>query len=206
MMSAVRRRHCFLPLTVAILLGCREAPPQAPALRDGPVYQHDSAGMRFIVPERWQQTANSTLPAGSIDKEVLLARYRIPTTAAGASLEILCQDAVDVNQVLAYHQQPSYAIADWSVVEPPSSIEIQGVRGTHMLLRGQLNDTHLAKEVVVFDRDNRRFHFVGLFSPDDPDARQQIRRAVHSVAWREVSPFAADTGVPTAALAGQTGW
>ena len=62
------------------------------------------------------------------------------------------------------------------------------VSGTNMLLRGQLNDTHLAKEVVVFDRDNRRFHSVGLFSPDDPDARQQIRRAVHSVAWRGVSP------------------
>ncbi len=168
------------------LIGCSQEKPQAPVLRDGPVYQNDEAGVRFLVPERWQQTANSSLPDEPIEKELLLARYRIPTSAQGATLEILCMESSVNGEPLDYHRQPSYSIEKWEVVEQPRAFEVSGVKGTRFRLQGQFKEMKLGKEVFVFQRGARQFHFVGLFSPSDPNARQQIERAVQSVAWKSL--------------------
>ncbi len=165
--------------------GCGTPPPQAPALRDGPVYQSDAAGLRFLVPEHWKQTASSALPTGPLDREVLLARYRLPTSAQGASLEVIAMDATPDFDPLAYHRGPSFGIESWEVVEPPRSAAIGGATGSRFLLQGSRNEAVLAKEVVSFRRGPRWFHFIALMSPSDVDARQQIQRAVQSIVWRE---------------------
>lgn len=179
----LRRLSCGLGLALAFV-GCSQEKPQAPVLRDGPVYQNDAAGMRFLVPERWHQTANSTLPDEPIEKEMLLTRYRIPTSAQGATLEILCMESSVNGDPLEYHRRPSYSIEQWEVVESPQSLELSGVKGVRFALRGEFKEMKLGKEVYVFERGNRQFHFVGLYSPADPNARQQIRRAVESLAWK----------------------
>lgn len=172
-------------LTLVTLAGCREETPRAPALRNGPIYQNESAGLRFLVPERWQQTANSTLPDSPIEKEMLLTRYRIPTSAQGATLEILCMETNANGDPVKYHQRPSYSIDNWKIVEGPEAIATNGASGQRFRLEGQMNERGLGKEVYVFSRGDRQFHFVGLYAPDDPNARQQIQRVVESLVWRE---------------------
>ena len=53
-----------------------------------------------------------------------------------------------------------------------------------MLLQGTVDKDTYGKEVTIVPRGERAFHFIGLYSLDDHNARQQIQRAVRSVAWR----------------------
>ena len=171
-------------LFLGLLAGCREDVPQAPALRSSPVYQNESAGLRFLVPERWKQAANSTLPAGSLERELLLTRYKVNTSASAASLEITCMDLDKSFDPVAYHSGPSFGIAEWQVVEAPHSVSQSGVKGQQMLLQGTVDNDTYGKEVTITPRGQRMYHFIGLYSQKDHNARQQIQRAVQSVAWK----------------------
>lgn len=175
----------WLLILGGLTCGCGTSSPQAPALRDGPVYQSDAAGLRFLVPEHWKQTASSALPTGPLDREVLLTRYRLPTSAQGASLEVIAMDASKDFDPLAYHCEPSFGIENWEIAESPRSTTIGGSPATRFLLQGSRNQAVLAKEVVAFQRGSRWFHFIALMAPSDIDARQQIQRAIQSIAWRD---------------------
>ncbi|MCA9188978.1 MAG: hypothetical protein KDA99_25315 [Planctomycetales bacterium] len=172
-------------MTLMCLCGCGDPPPQAPALRNGPVYQNDAAGLRFLVPDMWQQTASSALPRGELEKEILLARYQLQTSASGGSLEVYCMNDSPLLDLLTYHRAPSFGVAEWNIIEGPEEIQFQGITATHLLLAGTVNNNQLGKDVTVFRRGARVFSFVGLYSLDDPNARQQIERAVRSVVWKE---------------------
>ena len=187
--QAARRGSLRLLMVVGSMavVGCDRAPrPQAPAIRNSPVFQSPSGGFRFLVPERWRQSANASIPPGPIDRPLMLTRYQVATTSKGASLEVLVMDSDDTTDFLEYHRGPSFGIREWAVEESPSSVTIDGADGTQMFLSGQLQGIHLGKEIVVFQRGNRSFHFIGLFSKKDLNARQQIRRAIESLVWKQL--------------------
>ena len=175
----IKSLACCLAIVLAV--GCA-AEPQAPALRDGPVYLNDSAGFRFLVPQGWKQVANSQLPE-SIEAEFLLVRYRLSTSPRGAVFETLCLPARSDDEVAAHHAGPSHGAKEWRPLPvvagkpaPPAN-----ARRFTAIIGGE----PLVKEVTSVARAGRVFSFLGIYSDSDPAAREEIRRAVASLQWQD---------------------
>ena len=164
------------------LSGC-EGRPQAPVLRDSPVYRNEAEGMRFLVPDGWIQTASTLLPEGPLEGEAFLVRYRINTPEPGAMLQIECApDRPDVN-LAQHHAAPSYRVESWSASGRSQSLTIGGADAQRLIYSGEVAGRKMTKEVVCFRRRGRIYSFVGLFWATDDKAREQIRRAVESTIW-----------------------
>jgi predicted Zn-dependent protease len=168
---------------VALSSGC-DSRPRAPALRDSAVYQNRSAGLRFLVPQGWTQVASSVLPSGELTSEFMLVKYQMRTTAQGATLELLCFDDSASSDLVAYHAQASHGIAEWKRVGEPVEVTQTGVAGQRAEYHGNVAKSMMHKDVTVFRRGRRVFSFVGLYWQDDQAAREEIRRAVDSLAFQ----------------------
>ena len=69
-------------MAVALLApaaGCRGR-PHAPALRDGPIFQNSSEGIRFRVPEGWTRAWIGPQPSASNNRRALGVPMRCLTT------------------------------------------------------------------------------------------------------------------------------
>jgi len=179
--------RCLGAIVAAILfatLTACESRPQAPALKNGPVYQNKSAGFRFLVPEGWNQAANATVPA-TLDREFLVVQYRMKTTAQGGLFEVLCFDAKPDFDSAAFHAGPSHGVKAWKPrKEAPASPNTSTPAGAeHHFYGASLAGNPTTKEVVSFRRGSRVYSFIGLYGDKDADAREDIRRALESVRW-----------------------
>lgn len=172
---------CMLLLPVAG--GC-DSRPSAPVLRDAPVYQNDTEGFRFLVPQGWLQTSSATLPPERLEGEVVLVQYRMRTSEKNALVEVLCFDREEVN-LEKYHAEPSHGVPDWRVVEPLSRRTIHGAAAEHCLYRGTIQQEQLCKEVFAFRRGPRVYSFIAFYWESDQNAREEVQRAMESIVWRE---------------------
>ena len=164
------------------LSGC-ESRPQAPVLRDSPVYRNSAEGLRFLVPEGWIQTASTLLPAGPLTGEAFLVRYRINTPEPGAMLQVECAPDRPEVDLVQHHAAASYRVERWTAGEKPQSLTIGGAAAQRLFYSGEVAGRAMTKEVVCFRRNGRLYSFVGLFWSTDDKAREQIRRAVESTIW-----------------------
>lgn len=164
-----------------ILAGC-SAEPQAPALRDGPVYLNDSAGFRFLVPQGWKQVANSQLPE-SLEAEFLLVRYRLSTSPRGAVFETLCLPTADDAAITAHHAGPSHGAREWRPL--PNGPGKPAPPANTRRFTATIGGEQLVKEVTSVARANRVISFLGIYSDSDSAAREEIRRAVASLQWQD---------------------
>jgi hypothetical protein len=171
-------------LAVLASAGCNRR-PSAPALGDAPVYQNNREGFRFLVPENWTQVASGVLPRGELEGEVLLVKYRMRTAGKGALLEVLCFDASKYPDVQKYHSEPSHGSKDWQSTGPVESLEINGTPAQRLVFSASIQGKPMVKEIVAFQREGRVYSFIGLFWESDNKARQQLRRAVGSIIWRD---------------------
>lgn len=165
------------------LTGCGEAVPEAPELRDAPVYENAQEGFRFMVPDGWTQTASSVLPPGEIQGEAFLARYRVKSPEAGSMLVIECSAASNEKSLKDHHAASSYRANQWTLKGQPETLKLGGREARRMMFEATLDGRVIAKEVTCFQKGNRLYSFVGLFSSTDEKARQQIQRAISSVVW-----------------------
>jgi hypothetical protein len=179
----IHRAFWFL-LLVAVTLGC-DSTPHAPALRASPVYQNDSEGFRFLVPDGWIQTANTILPPGELTGESFLVCYRMRTPEQGATLQIECLQESETLDLEKHHAAASYRVKHWQAAKPKQEIEINGVKAQRLVYTARIEGRPMTKEVVCFRRNSRVYSFVGLFWSNDDKAREQIRRAVQSTIWEE---------------------
>jgi hypothetical protein len=177
-----------LPLLLGLislaLVGC-EVRPSAPSLTDAPVYQNNREGFRFLVPDNWTQRASAALPAGTLEGEVLLTQYSMKTAGAGAALEILCFESTQTDDLQAYHAGPSHGSQQWESLAPAESLDVNGTKAERFAYQARISDKDMIKEVVCFQRGSRVYNFIGLFWATDDKAREQMRRAVGSVIWRD---------------------
>jgi hypothetical protein len=164
------------------LIGC-ESRPQAPILRDAPVYRNEAEGLRFLVPDGWIQTASTLLPEGQLEGEIFLVRYRLNSPEPGATLQIECSPDRPDADLAQHHAAPSYRVENWSASGPPQSLTIGGADAQRLIYTGEVAGRKMSKEVVCFRRHGRVYSFVGLFSATDDKAREQIHRAVESTIW-----------------------
>src|SRR5438034_9828111 len=105
--SLLRHRLSALAVAAIYVFGCRSE-PQAPVLRNEPVYQNDTEGFRFLTPEGWRQHAKVNVPAGKLDKERLLVQYvRLVAAERGASLDVSMADLPTSTDLATYLAGPS---------------------------------------------------------------------------------------------------
>lgn len=167
---------------IAVLFcGCGQA-PQAPALRDSPIYDNPGEGLRFMAPEGWRQSVNSNLPS-ALKKPARLVQYQ----RQNASLEVLCVDETPQQpfQLQEFHAGPSMGAQGWAESEPTEEIEINGKPAQRVLYKGRVGGRSMLKEVVVFRRDKRVYSFVSLYWEQEEKTGQQARRSIHTVVWRD---------------------
>lgn len=167
---------------VAFLTAC-DSRPRAPALRSSPEYRDDREGLRFAVPDGWIQTAVSTLPA-HLEDEIILVQYKMRTPGQSASVEILCFDEDQPQDLLRYHAGPSHGVVSWNPDGDPTDIDGQQIPGQRLVYTAASQGKTMVKEVVVFRKEQRVYSFIGLFFADDDKAREQLRQAIKSILWK----------------------
>lgn len=172
-----------LALYALVLLFGFGSSPEAPELRDAPVYENEQEGFRFMVPDGWTQTASSILPPGDLDGEAFLVRYRVKSPEAGSTLQIECFQEEEPTDLLKYHSGPSYRVERWEPKSESETVTLGGREAHRILFEATMDGRKLSKEVVCFRKEDRVYSFVGLFASTDEKARQQIQRAVNSVIW-----------------------
>jgi hypothetical protein len=171
-------------LVLAVVLGCTDR-PHAPALSNDAVFQSDREGLRFPVPDGWVQFERSELPPGPVSQPRLLVSYHPAKPDTAAELELyrvdLPEDA-DPGQFLADH--PIGALK-WSPKPPPQPLELNGAPATRYTFTRGTGRTEVTREVVAFRRGPRVYLFAVTFPASDPEARDQLRRAVQNVIWKK---------------------
>ncbi len=168
---------------VWLATGCDSA-PRAPALRDSAVYQNNREGFRFLVPDGWLQSASSVLPDDLGDGEILLVQYKMRTPSKSATVEILCFDETEPQDLEKYHALPSHGVRKWIAEESAKDLEINGTSAERYSFSAMLGDDQMMKDVVAFRRGKRVYSIIGMFFASDEKARQQLQRAAGSVIWK----------------------
>ncbi len=169
----------------SVLAGGCTHKPQAPALRNDPVYQNDREGFRFLVPEGWVMVGNSNHPPGPATKNLMLVQYRRRTEDRRGMLEVDMIDLPPSTDVAAYLAGPSFGAKEWHRVGAVEPVQSGGLSGERYDFSGRVGGKDdMTKEVVVFRRGERCYLFIGLFPPADTAARAQVRQAVASTVWR----------------------
>src|SRR5262245_10143937 len=165
------------------LAGCDSA-PRAPVLRDDPVYQNNIHGLRFLAPEGWTIRARSEVGPEKVDKERLLVDYQGKGGTRAASFQASFADLPPTTDLAQYLAGPAFGAEKWVVTAAPEEIEVGGRSGLRHLLTARVGKEPANREVVCVRRGERIYLFNGLFAPDDAEARDEIRRAVASVIWK----------------------
>jgi hypothetical protein len=159
--------------------------PRAPALLDQPIYQNNQEGFRFLVPENWKQVARSEIPPGPATKERLLVLYAGQNANRGATLEVSLVDLAPGADLAAYLAGPRSGAKSWKAVSPAEPIEGSRLPATRYQFTARLGKDEMAREVMAFRRGERVYLFTSVFGVGDTTAREQVRRAIGSVAWKE---------------------
>src|SRR5262245_46434942 len=170
------RRLCPLLALLLIVAGCKEH-PQAPALRDNPVYDNSQIGLRFLSPNGWTQVARADIPPPG-PGERLLVRFRGPFGVSQAIFEVTVEDPAP-DDAGALLRQPSHSAAAWEIVGSPTSLTVGGAPATRYTLKSK--DT--TKESVAVRRDKKLFLFTLIAPTSDAEAREQIRQIIGGATW-----------------------
>ncbi|MEE3371806.1 MAG: hypothetical protein VX346_20915 [Planctomycetota bacterium] len=180
--SVARSTGAVVAILVLLIAGC-DSLPSAPALRDSAVYTNEDAGLKFLVPTGWTCSANAVLP-NQIEREIVLAQWRMRTPVQGASVEILCFDKDQQFDLHRYHSGPSHGSKQWNSQADPAEVKINGNSATRLTYVAEISGTEMRKHVVCFRRGLRVFSFIGLFYDNDEKAEQQLQRALDSIQWQ----------------------
>lgn len=185
------QRPCQLNIPVSILLlslgvvaGCQSR-PRAPALSNGPVYQNAQAGFRFLVPEDWTQQANATIPPGKAEQERLMVEYRLLGSSKSAALQVTAIDLPNPARLDAYLTGPAFGVEHWQLVSAAHEVAINGTPAHRFSFRGRQDQEEVQREVLAFQRGERTYLFTAFFAANDAQARDQVRRTLESVIWKD---------------------
>lgn len=173
----------LLIVCAAALPGCTSR-PKAPAIRDEPVYQNDQEGFRFLAPEGWTQRAKSAVPPGKVEKERLLVTYHRMGAEKPASLEVTLADLPESADLAAFLIGPAYGSDKWRPKGAAQPTDVNDVAALRHTFTARVGKDDLTREVVTFRRGERVYFFTGVFPTADSKAREDVRRAVGSVIWK----------------------
>jgi hypothetical protein len=165
------------------LVGCGPQ-PQAPELKGKAVYQNDREGFRLRAPPGWSQHAISRSPAGPVDHEYLLTKYKRLSSDKPAFLHVSVIDlpsGTSPADYLAGNSSP----AEWQRQANAESIDLNGMPATRAAFLGNWGGHKVLKEVVAVPRGQRVYFFTGIFPVTDHEAQAQVRAAIGSIVWKD---------------------
>ncbi len=160
-----------------VVAGCQDR-PKAPALRDDPVFEDAQAGVRFLAPTGWIETARSAFPPGPAEKDTMLVRYQSPPTEKSAVFEVSFVDAPESADVTAMLAAPSHGASNWASSEPPEPLKLNAAA-----TRYHLAHKNMSKESIVFRRGDRLYFFTFVYLNSDSTVRERMHDVVQSVVW-----------------------
>jgi len=178
------RRLGGFALCLTLLGGCTTR-PHAPALSDEAVYQNTQEGFRFLAPEGWTQYAKREYPPGRVDKEHLLVAYRGGGSTKPAALEVSRIDLPTNTDLAKYFAGPSHGSNLWLPEASGEKLEVDGIPGSRFAYTTILNKEPTMKEITAFWRQDRLYFFTAVFLTSDAKAREELRRSVSSVLWKD---------------------
>src|SRR5438552_5185099 len=132
-------------LAAVVAVGC-SSEPQAPVLRNEPVYENDTEGFRFLTPEGWRQHAKVNVPPGKLEKERLLVQYVGLSSEKGASLDVSMADLPATTDLTAYLAGPSGGLKAWRLKPPVEQIRVGGVSAQRFTFVGRIGKEDTTKE------------------------------------------------------------
>ena len=166
-------------IVLLLAAGCSDR-PRAPALRNEPVYDNLSAGLRFLTPEGWTQQAKANLPPGPAESERLLVRYSGPPGPTPPSFEVVFQDLPESTDMVGHLSVPSHSLpGPWKAEGKPEPLTVNGVAASRYLF----TQMGMTKECVAVRRGGRVYFFTAVYSSADSKSRDQIRTVVEGVTW-----------------------
>jgi hypothetical protein len=163
-------------------VGCTP-PPRAPALEDGPVYQNNREGFRFLVPDDWTQFASGEAPPGKVDNEAMLTEYRLLKAERPSILRVTLLDIPPEDSIEAYLTD-QFGKLGWRLKGGSESCTAGGVAGTRFTLVNTASPQEI-REVYAFRRGGRVYFFTAILAASDSKARLQVRRAIESLSWKQ---------------------
>ena len=152
---------------------------------DDPVYQNDREGFRFLVPDGWKQHGRADLPSGKVEKERMLVQYRRRAEGGEATFEVTLADLDATTDLAAYVAGASFGVEKWRRIAPVETLDVKGQSAVRVTLSGRLGSAEIQKEVTVFRRGERVYFFTGMFNAKDATSREQVRKAVDSIIWKD---------------------
>jgi hypothetical protein len=158
--------------------------PHAPALEKSSVYNNPKAGLRFLVPEDWSQTAHGDVPDGKLQQERILVEYKLLTSDQESALHVACVDLALATDLDSYLIKRSYPAHVWRRV-PAERHPDEGKAGKRYLFISGPPKDETANLVVAFRRGDRVYFFTGIFQQADTKARDQIERVLESLVWTD---------------------
>ena len=178
----MQQLRVYVPtLFLLTLLGC-ENKVSAPALTDDLVYEN-SAGMRFVVPERWSVTAKSNIPDAIPSHPTRLVAYHSPTSL-DATLDVYVANIPAQTSLNDYLTANPISPRRWTPEGSPESLTINGKSATRTSYSAKSSKNKpLRREIVLFDRDGLCYFFLLEYGSDDTKTREQARRAIESTVW-----------------------
>jgi hypothetical protein len=173
----------FAPvLLIAICCACSDG-PRAPVLHDSPVFQSDSDGFRFLMPDDYKLKSRSDLPSGRIEGDRVLVQYHRYGSGKPASFEVTRRDDWTVETLDTILLAPSHGVQKWVDAGKGESVDLGGTPGQRRVLQGVMGKDRMAKEIVAFRRGDRGYFFVMLSRSGDESARNHFRRIIDGLTW-----------------------
>jgi hypothetical protein len=174
----------LLSAWVLLLSSCNSR-PRAPVLRNDPVFQNDREGFRFLVPEGWIQIGRTEIPPGKVERERPLVDYYLTTGPGTASFRVSRIDLPESADLAKLLATPSFGVKKWTQTAAPEDVTVGGVPGVRSHFGGDHGNEHVAREVVHVRRGERLYFFTSLYPAKAVAMRDQFRRVVESVIWKQ---------------------
>lgn len=174
-------RHLGSALLVAIVSGCTSQ-PEAPPLTTESVYQNESIGLKFLVPAGWSIESRAVLPAGHLEKPILLVSYA-GGSEQPAMFRVLAADLAPESDLRQYVASHAVGPEQWTAQSQLNAVTINGVSANRFALTRVQGKSELRREVTAFRRRDRVYFFLVDFTPSDTASRDVVRSAVGSVTW-----------------------
>jgi hypothetical protein len=124
------------------------------------------------------------IPPGRLEKERLLVLYR-QTGGQGTALHISMADLPESSPLAEYLARPSFGVEKWERTLAPEQLSLGHKTATRYLFGTKAAGKPLHREVIVFRRQERVYFFTILFSPADTRGRDQARKAIESIIWKD---------------------
>ena len=170
-------------LVFGLMHGCG-SDPRAPALLNEPVYTNMQEGFRFVVPEGWKIQGRAEFPQKVMKEEHMLVEYRQIRDGKTLSLLVSMVDLPRDASFTDYVTQRLYPPSGWKIA-PAEKLQLGEAPAERlvMTLRTDKDKEGIVREVVAVRKGERVYFFSGSFPAKDTTGRDEIRKAVASLAW-----------------------